>query len=241
VGLSLAIDAQDRTVSFAGEAIQSLFNQPDLATDDLATEYATSVLLTNTFLLTTSSVTGRQQTPGDTGDRLTDAGNQLAFNSVSQLVASQLNRYLSEALPNLDVNLGVQGEDPQDLDVIYGVALRLLDERLIIRGEGVYQGSEEQRRRTEGLEGEFVVEVRLSRNVSAEAFYRRSGDDLLNDQTLTSTTGAGLSYQTEFTTWRDFFRRLFAWFIPGGDEEPTADASSGPAPSRSVPSDSTSR
>jgi len=224
VGLSLAIDSRDRNVSFAGEALQSLFNRPDLATDDLATEYATSVLLTNTFLLTTSSVTGRQPETGDAGDRLTNAGNQLAFNSVSQLVASQLNRYLSEALPNLDVNLGVQGEDPQDLDVIYGVALRLLDERLIIRGEGVYQGDEEQRRRTEGLEGEFVVEVRLSQNVSAEAFYRRTGDDILSDQTLTSTTGAGLSYQTEFTSWRAFFRRLFNWFIPGDGE-----------PSRTVP------
>ena len=218
VELSLAIDSRDRNTSFVGEALQSLFNQPDLATDDLATEYATSVLLTNTFLLTTSAVTNNQGAAGGASDRLTDAGNQLAFNSVSQLVASQLNRYLSEALPNLDVNLGVQGEDPQDLDVIYGVALRLLDERLIIRGEGVYQGDEAQRRRAEGLEGEFVVEVRLSRNVSVEAFYRRSGDDLLNDQTLTSTTGAGLSYQTEFTTWRSFFRRLFDWFIPDSDD-----------------------
>ena len=220
VDLSLAIDSRDRNTSFVGEALQSLFNQPDLATDDLATEYATSVLLTNTFLLTTSAVTNNRGAAGGASERLTDAGNQLAFNSVSQLVASQLNRYLSEALPNLDVNLGVQGEDPQDLDVIYGVALRLLDERLIIRGEGVYQGDEAQRRRAEGLEGEFVVEVRLSRNVSVEAFYRRSGDDLLNDQTLTSTTGAGLSYQTEFTTWRNFFRRLFDWFIPGSDDDP---------------------
>jgi hypothetical protein len=232
VDLSLAIESRDRNTSFVGEALQSLFNQPDLATDDLATEYATSVLLTNTFLLTTSAVTNNQGAAGGASDRLTDAGNQLAFNSVSQLVASQLNRYLSEALPNLDVNLGVQGEDPQDLDVIYGVALRLLDERLIIRGEGVYQGDEAQRRRAEGLEGEFVVEVRLSRNVSVEAFYRRSGDDLLNDQTLTSTTGAGLSYQTEFTTWRSFFRRLFDWFIPNSDDA-TASAEAPQTPSDS--------
>lgn len=238
VDLSLGIDSRDRDVSFAGEALQSIFNQPDLATDDLATEYATSVLLTNTFLLTTSSVSGRQQSPGDAGDRLTDAGNQLAFNSVSQLVASQLNRYLSEALPNLDVNLGVQGEDPQDLDVIYGVALRLLDERLIIRGEGVYQGDEEQRRRTEGLEGEFVVELRLSRNVSAEAFYRRTGDDILSDQTLTSTTGAGLSYQTEFTSWRAFFQRLFDWFIPGDDDAPQTVPPPVPAPADTAVVDS---
>jgi hypothetical protein len=134
--------------------------------------------------------------------------------------------------------LGVQGEDPQDLDVIYGVALRLLDERLIIRGEGVYQGDEEQRRRTEGLEGEFVVELRLSRNVSAEAFYRRTGDDILSDQTLTSTTGAGLSYQTEFTSWRAFFQRLFDWFIPGDDDAPQTVPPPVPAPADTAVVDS---
>jgi hypothetical protein len=143
----------------------------------------------------------------------------LAFNSVSQLVASQLNRYLSEALPNVDVNLGVSGEDPEDLDIIYGVALRLLNERLIIRGEGVYTGNEPDQAELAGPQGEFVVEVRLSRGVSLEVFYRRAGDDVTR-QTLTNTTGAGLSYQTEFSTWKQLFYRLFGWLVGEPDDEP---------------------
>lgn len=223
VDLSLALDRRDQAATFYNETLDAVFNQPGLAT-----EYATSVLLTNTFLLTTTAASEASSSRSDSGNRLASAGNQLAFNSVSQLVASQLNRYLSKAVPNLDVNLGVQGEDPQNLDLIYGVALRLLDERLIIRGQGVYPSDEEQRRRTEGLEGEFIVEVRLNRNVSVEVFYRRAGNELLNDQTLTSTTGAGLSYQTQFANWRQLFRRLFGWLFPG-DDEPEEDTPSDPA------------
>ncbi len=214
VDLSLSVDRQNQT-TFVNETLDAVLNQPGLAT-----EYATSVLLTNTFLLTTTpSATGAT----NASERLASAGNQLAFTSVSQLVASQLNRYLSAAVPVLDINLELQGEDPQNLDVIYGVALRLLDERLIIRGEGVYASNEEQRRRTEGIEGQFVVEVRLSRNVSVEAFYRRSGNELLNDQTLTSSTGAGISYRTEFSSWRNLLNRLLGWLI-GTEDEPSNES-----------------
>jgi hypothetical protein len=215
VDLSLARVRDERNNFLGTEALDAILNQPERTT-----EYATSVLLTNTFLLTTESFTQRQNTGTDatSGGSLTSAGNQLAFNSVSQLVASQLNRYLGAALPNVDLNLGLQGENPNDLDVIYGVALRLLNERLVIRGEGVYTGNDPDQRQAQGPQGEFVVEVRLSNRVSVEAFYRRTGDELTQSRTLTSSTGAGLSYQTEFATWRELFDRVFGWLVP--DEEP---------------------
>ncbi len=207
VDLSLAIDRSRRAFmeDFSTTAVETLLNR-----SGREAEYATSVLLTNTFLLTTRE-----------GESLGSTGNRLAFNSVSQLVASQLNRYLSAALPGVDVNFGVQGEDPQDLDVIYGVALRLLDERLIIRGEGVV--ADQQQAERQGLEGEFVVEVRLSPSVSVEAFYRREGS-ILSDQALTSTTGAGLSYETRFPTWRRLLERLFGWLRPGDERAEAPDA-----------------
>jgi hypothetical protein len=215
VDLSLAVARDQRSGLIGDQTLDAILNQ-----DDLATEYATSVLLTNTFLLTTSTLTTGGAS--DEQSRIAEAGNQLAFNSVSQLVASQLNRYLSEALPNVDVSLGVSGEDPEDLDIIYGVALRLLNERLIIRGEGVYTGNEPDETEAGGPQGEFVVEVRLSRSVSVEVFYRRAGDDVTR-QTLTNTTGAGLSYQTEFSTWKRLFYQLFGWLLPGDGPQPDTD------------------
>lgn len=189
VALSLSIDRSNQNVLGEYQALEALLNQPDRAT-----EYATSVLILNSFQLTTENITA-------------DSGGQLAFNSVSQLVTAQLNRFLESALPNVDFSLGLQGESAQDLDVTYGVALRLLNERLIIRGEGVYQGarSTENIRTSDGLQGEFVVEIRVGPKVSVEVFFRRESDILETTQ-LTNTAGVGISYQTEFESWRSIIR-----------------------------------
>jgi hypothetical protein len=236
LGLALVRDERNRLVG--SQALDAILNQADRTT-----EYATSVLLTNTFLLTTESFTGSSgggsESESTSGD-LNTAGQKLAFNSVSQLVASQLNRYLGAALPNVDLNFGVQGENPNDLDLIYGVALRLLNERLVIRGEGVYTGDDPSDRQAPGPQGEFVVEVRLTNRISAEVFYRRSGDELTQGQTLTSSTGAGLSYQSEFSTWRELWDRLFGWLFSDDDGSDRNDAPErSPPPSPAPPPDTT--
>ncbi|MFO8231760.1 MAG: translocation/assembly module TamB domain-containing protein [Longimonas sp.] len=217
VALSLSLDRDQRDQRIGSQTFDALLNQ-----DARMTEFATSVLLTNTFLLTTDNIAGNGSGPNEPG-RLANTGGQLAFNSVSQLVSSQLNRYLSEALPNVDINVGVQGETADDLDIIYGVALRLLDERLIIRGEGVYTGNDEFRAQQSGPQGEFAVEVRLSNQVSMEVFYRRIGDDLTQGQTLTSTTGVGLFYQTQFRTWGTLWRRILGRDLPDASDEEADD------------------
>lgn len=192
VDLGLTVDRGQRETFQETPYLETLLNQPERST-----EYATSVLLTNSFLLTTQ---------GAQGDVLTRS----AFNSVSQLVSSQLNRYLGQVAPNLDLTLGVQGEESiNELDVTAGLALRLLDQRLVIRGEGVYRGLRQDAvdETQQALQGEFVVEVRLTSNVSVEVFYRRESD-VLSESVLTSTTGAGVSYQTQFSTWQRLFRQL---------------------------------
>ena len=193
VDLSLEVDRTNRDLSGNYAALEAILNQPSRST-----EYATSVLVTNTFLLTTSEAS-------------TEVLASSAFNSVSQLVASQLNRYLNEALPNVDFSFGVQGESAQELGVTYGIALRLLDEQLVIRGQGIYQGTRTDATDAtyQSLEGEFVVELRLNPTVSVEVFYRREGDVLTKNATLTGSTGAGVSYRTEFSSWRQFFSRIF--------------------------------
>ena len=196
VALTLALDrSRDARASAAVEGFETLINQPERQA-----EYATSVLLTNSFLLTS-------QAAEQAG--LAQSGNQLAFASLSQLVASQLNRYLADVLPGVELTLGLQGTRTSALDVTYGVALRLMDDRLTVRGQGVLSTDAEQTA-SDALRGEFVVELRLSPVVSAEVFYRRE-DDLLESVasgTLTSTAGANLSYRTRFASWRQFWQRL---------------------------------
>lgn len=202
VALTLALDrSRDARASAAVEGFETLINQPERQA-----EYATSVLLTNSFLLTS-------QAAEQAG--LAQSGNQLAFASLSQLVASQLNRYLADVLPGVELTLGLQGTRTSALDVTYGVALRLLDDRLTVRGQGVLS-TDAERSASDALRGEFVVELRLSPVVSAEVFYRRE-DDLLESVasgTLTSTTGASLSYRTRFASWRQFWQRLIGQNTP---------------------------
>lgn len=186
IDLSLEIDQRQEAISDT-PLLDSYLNRPDLAA-----EHATSVLLTNSFLLSAD---------GTRSGILTSS----AVNSVSSLVASQLNRYLNQVIPQADFTLGVQSdEDIQDLDVAAGISLRLLNERLIIRGEGVYRGLNAEETVSKGLEGEFVVEIRLSPSVAVEVFYRREGD-VLSETLITNETGLGLNYRTEFTSWRKLF------------------------------------
>ena len=195
VNLSLESDRSDRSYQGSYEGIEVFLNQSERTTD-----FATSVLLTNSFLLTTEA--------SRNSGALTNSGEQIAFSSVSQLVSSQLNRFLNEAIPNADFNLGLQGESLDDPDVTYGVALYLLNERLVIRGQGIYQ--RDLAPNQSGLEGEFEVEVRLTPNVSVSVFLRQEGDVLAKNE-LTRARGAGISYQTQFSSWGSFFDRLFGW------------------------------
>ena len=204
VGLNLEIDRTRQEAITSTQFLEAYLNQPDRAA-----EHASSVLLTNSFLLTSEGT-----------DDAVLAGS--AFNSVSALVSSQLNRYLSQVIPNADFTFGVQSdEEAQDLDVSAGVAIRLLNERLVIRGQGLYRAVDDvDDTAQQGLQGEFVVEIRLNPSVSVEVFYRREGD-VLSESILTSETGAGLSYQTQFSTWRKLFRRIF-----GGGKKPDVAADS---------------
>ena len=200
VELSLELDESAGRSLAVGEVLRRRLNEPDRQA-----EYATSVLLTNTFLLA----------PSERAGTFGEAADDLLFTSLTELVSTRLNLFLNQALgaDNLDVAFGVQqGSGIQDFDLTYGVAIRLLDERLVIRGEGVYQQLE-NRPASDALQGEIAVELRVSDGVSVEVFYRREGDVLLGSSFTASPTGAygaGINYRTEFTSWRRLVQRVLA-------------------------------
>lgn len=188
IDLGLEIDQRQEAISDT-PLLDSYLNRPDLAT-----EHATSVLLTNSFLLSANATQG-------------GVFASSAVNSVSSLVASQLNRYLSQVIPQADLQIGVQSDETvQDLDVSAGLALRLLNERLVIRGQGVYRGLNTEDIASQGLQGEFIVEIQLSPSVAIEFFYRREGD-VLSESLVNTEAGLGINYRTEFSSWRQLFRR----------------------------------
>lgn len=199
VDLNLEVDQRQEAISDT-PLLDSYLNRPDLAT-----EHATSVLLTNSFLLSANTARG-------------GVFASSAVNSVSSLVANQLNRYLSQVIPQADFRIGVQSDETiQDLDVSAGIALRLLNERLVIRGQGVYRGLNAEEVSAQGLQGEFIVEIQLNPSVSIEFFYRREGD-VLSESLITSEAGVGLNYRTEFTSWRQLFKRNLSNHVDSSED-----------------------
>ena len=194
VALSLALDRSRREVISDTPLLEAYLNQ-----SDRAAQHATSVLLTNSFLLSAEG-----------GGNAALAGS--AFNSVSHLVSSQLNRYLNQVIPNADFTFGVQSDESvNDLNLSAGIALRLANERLLIRGQGVYRGLGDQiDTGPVGLQGEFIVEIKLSPSVSIEVFYRREGD-VLSETLITSETGVGVTYRTEFASWKSLLHTILGY------------------------------
>ena len=194
--LSLALDRGRLPNLSLLQSLERLLNQPDRVT-----EYAVSVLLTNTFLLTTDAL----------DVSIGQSVNELAFNSLSQLIATLLNRFVNQVFSNVDINLGLQqGNNLRDLALTYGIVLRLLNERLIIRGQGIFQTQPDQPL-AEELQGEFVVELRLSDNISLEVFYRREAEFAGYTSApgaLYGAYGTRIIFQRTFTSWPALFRRI---------------------------------
>ncbi|MDX1440221.1 MAG: translocation/assembly module TamB domain-containing protein, partial [Rubricoccaceae bacterium] len=205
VSLAIDLDADQRTGGASTAAVEAL--RPLLNDTERQPLFASSVLLTGTFLL------APVEDISSSGDAITGAADELLFTSLSQLVSSRLNLFLNQALAseNIEILFGLQPVDAlQRFDLTYGVALRLLDERLIIRGEGVYQQFENQSA-DNALQGELAVEIRLSNKVALEVFYRRESE-LLGGTNVGTTPygsyGAGVSYETQFTNWRSVLNSL---------------------------------
>ncbi len=202
IELDLSVDQRQEAISDT-PLLEAYLNQPDRAA-----QHATSVLVTNSFLLSADATSN-------------DALAGSAFNSVSNLVSSQLNRYISQVIPNADLTLGIlSDESAEDLDVSAAIALHLLDERLVFRGQGVYRGLGNQIESTvqEGLEGEVLLEVHLTPNISFEVFYRREGD-VLSETLIINETGAGLSYQAQFTNWRGLIKGILGQNYEASDDD----------------------
>lgn len=204
VDLRLAIDRDQRAGEFGNYAgLETEFNR-----EDRATSYAFSVLLTNSFSLASAIIN-----PNNPNATVSEAGQQVVFTSLAQLVSAYLNRVVNQVIPNADINLGIyQGKDItrlNELGLQAGIALRLFDERIVIRGEGIVPNFDNADGALQNqFSGEVVFEYKISPYVSIEAFYRKN-DRLLgtNDVVSGESVGIGFNLQRTFSNWNKIFKR----------------------------------
>lgn len=178
---------------------------------------ATSVLLTGNFLQT-GSISGA----GGLGDNLSTRNtlvNPLLSNQIiSPLLSNQINSILSSDVSRFDIDFNLN-QFQQETYIDLGIALRLYNDKLILRREGYLTGGNAQE--FSDRIGDLNATYRINPNLSITAFHRQ-------DQTLSSLTGPnqsaefsptvdglGIEARVQYNTWQqllhkiqNFFRRI---------------------------------
>lgn len=125
---------------------------------------------------------------------------------INPLLSNQVNSLLNSDLSSLDVDFNLNTYNQVDL----GVALRLYNDKLILRREGQITGRQSNI-------GDLGATYQINRTFALTAFHRQD----LAFGTLNSTeqsqqsqdiNGVGLEAKVSFNTWQEFFNRLFSPF-----------------------------
>ena len=200
VNLKLEIDKKNAQFSTANDRkFETELNRPERAS-----VYATSVLLSDSFTPAAALLTQSGFTLGDT--------QQVVYNSLFQLASNFINKVLNQLTPNVDVNVGVsqqyqtQGTDRiSDLGLSLGVAWRIFDDKIVLRGQGVVDNTSNSTQNNNQLE--FAANYRIRSNLSTEVFYRNDNSPQTTNPFRGQTIGASLLYNRNFSNWHYFFTK----------------------------------
>ena len=175
---------------------------------------ATSFLLMGDFIPSTSVNGASSLTENFTGSGA--VLNPLISNQlISPLLSNQINSLLSSDISSFDVDFNLNTYNQVDL----GLALRLYNDRIIIRRDGQLTGSQSNI-------GDLGATYKINRTFSVTAFHRQDPtfSNLSNGQETQQgqdINGVGVEAEVTFNTWQDFFRRLKSPFrkLFGKNEE----------------------
>lgn len=165
---------------------------------------ATSFLLVGEFIPVSNSTTGGNPAFANNFSGSAAVLNPLLSNQViSPLLSSQINSLLNSDVSSLDVDFNLNTYNQVDL----GVALRLYNDKLILRREGqVYAQNNINI-------GDIGATYRINRTFSVTAFHRQ--DPTFGNLNTTNSTndtqdinGVGVEARFSFNTWKEFFNRL---------------------------------
>ncbi|PWN06229.1 translocation/assembly module TamB domain-containing protein [Rhodohalobacter mucosus] len=161
---------------------------------------ATSILLSGNFLPSSQA-----QGLGLEGISGTAAvvNPLLTSQVINPLLSNQINSLLRSDI-TFDIDLNLTAFDEVDL----GVALRLFDDRVILRREGQITGEQ-------GDIGDLGATYRINRTFSITAFHRqdptliaREGNAASGNTQTQEMNGVGLEARFQFNTWKDFGRNI---------------------------------
>ena len=159
---------------------------------------ATSILLSGNFI-PSSQAQGLSLGEGFSGTAAV-VNPLLSSQVINPLLSNQINSLLRSDI-TFDIDLNLTAFNEVDL----GVALRLFDDRVILRREGQITGEQSDI-------GDLGATYRINRTFSLTAFHRQDPTLSYTSSVETRQTqemnGVGLEAQVQFNTWQQFKKRI---------------------------------
>lgn len=183
---------------------------------------ATSILLSGNFI-PSNQAQGLGLGEGFSGTAAV-VNPLLSSQVINPLLSNQINSLLRSDI-TFDIDLNLTAFNEVDL----GVALRLFDDRVILRREGQITGEQSDI-------GDLGATYRINRTFSLTAFHRQdptlSYTSSIETRQTQEMNGIGLEAQFQFNTWQQFkrrisnaFRGLFGLNKRDEEEEPSQNVS----------------
>ncbi len=183
---------------------------------------ATSILLTGNFLQTGEGASQTGQLRSDLTRSSTFINPLLSNQVISPLLSNQINSLLNSDVSQFDIDFQLNQYNQIDL----GIALRLYNDKLILRRDGYLTGGN-----SEGSFGERIGDLnatyRINPNLSLTAFHRQdqtlrttAGNNASGSDITQPVDGLGLEAQVQFNTWQQFSHKVQNFFrrLVGNDE-----------------------
>ena len=165
-----------------------------LSTEDKVQKQFLSILLSNSFLPDEQSGIFNNST--------------MLYSNVSEVMSSQLNNILQKL--NIPVDLGLNYQPNEKGNDVFDVAVstQMFNNRVVVNGSvGNKQYSSGGQT---DVVGDLDIEIKLDRSGAFRLnLFSHSADSYTNYLDNSQRNGVGLTYQTEFNSFKQFFRSIF--------------------------------
>ena len=134
----------------------------------------------------------------------------MLYSNVSEIMANQINNIFQKLDIPLDLGLNYQPNDRGNDMFDVAVSTQLFNNRVIVNGNignRQYSGSSTQN----DVVGDIDIEIKLDRSGSFRLnLFSHSADQYTNYLDNSQRNGIGITYQTEFNSFRQFFKNIFS-------------------------------
>ena len=136
--------------------------------------------------------------------------SSVLYSNVSEMMANQLNNIFQKLDIPLDLGLKYQPNERGNDIFDVAVSTQLFNNRVVVNGNignKQYNSGSSQN----DVVGDLDIEIKLNRSGSFRLnIFSHSADQYTNYLDNSQRNGVGLMYQTEFNSFRQFFRNMFS-------------------------------